>query len=314
MKKVVPKSDTVKTLILDAMRSNTLFKACSEEEFDELVDVFSPSEVPSNTIIIAEGDEGDEFFVMERGTVDVYVGNSHMAVLRAGSSFGELALMYGCPRSATLRARFFCKLWSISRTAFRGITSQIKRRRNEEKIEFLKKVIFQLNLVRCEKIISISDSHTVTSSCFCLSEKVKIKNKLLSDVLSDTEMNTLALATLDESYDSGEIIIKEGDHGDVFYMIDSGLVDVFKESAGSAPVATLKSGQFFGEMALLSNDVRTASCVAKTDVKCHILMRHDFNLMLGDLQSLINEDATEKARKNAEVEEASKKGSKESFR
>mmetsp|Transcript_31581 Transcript_31581/g.64889 ORF Transcript_31581/g.64889 Transcript_31581/m.64889 type:complete len:1488 (-) Transcript_31581:142-4605(-) len=282
VKKVVPKSDTVKTLILDAMRSNTLFKACSEEEFDELVDVFSPSEVPSNTIIIAEGDEGDEFFVMERGTVDVYVGNSHMAVLRAGSSFGELALMYGCPRSATLRARFFCKLWSISRTAFRGITSQIKRRRNEEKIKFLK--------------------------------KVKIKNKLLSDVLSDTEMNTLALAALDESYDSGEVIIKEGDHGDVFYMIDSGLVDVFKESAGSAPVATLKSGQFFGEMALLSNDVRTASCVAKTDVKCHILMRHDFNLMLGDLQSLMNEDATEKARKNAEVEEGSKKGSKESFR
>ncbi len=146
VKKVIPKSDTVKTLILDAMRSNTLFKACSDEEFDELVDVFSPSEVPSNTIIIAEGDEGDEFFVMERGTVDVYVGNSHMAVLRAGSSFGELALMYGCPRSATLRARFFCKLWSISRTAFRGITSQIKRRRNEEKIEFLKKVNFQLDL------------------------------------------------------------------------------------------------------------------------------------------------------------------------
>lgn len=116
---------------------------------------------------------------------------------------------------------------------------------------------------------------------------MKIRDKFLNDVLSETELNTLALATLNESYDAGHIIIREGEPGDIFYMIDSGSVDIIIAAKGSVPVATLTSGQFFGELALLSNDVRTASCVAKTDVKCHILMRNDFNLLLGDLQSLM---------------------------
>lgn len=117
--------------------------------------------------------------------------------------------------------------------------------------------------------------------------QVKIKDKFLSDVLTESELNTLALATLNESYPAGHTIVQEGEPGDIFYMIDSGDVDVFIEAKGSAPVVTLKSGQFFGELALLSNDCRTASCVAKTEVQCHILMRNDFNLLLGDLQSLL---------------------------
>lgn len=84
------------------------------------------------------------------------------------------------------------------------------------------------------------------------------------------------------------MIVKEGEVGDIFYMIDSGSVDVLIKSKGSDPVVRLGSGKFFGELALLSSDVRTASCVAKTDVKCHILMRKDFNQLLGDLQSLMD--------------------------
>ena len=123
--------------------------------------------------------------------------------------------------------------------------------------------------------------------CCPANSKVKIKDKLFIDVLSESEIITLALATLSESYEAGHVIIKEGEPGSIFYMIDSGSVDVYVKVAGEKPVATLTSGQFFGEMALFSNDVRNASCVAKTDVKCHILMRNDFNLMLGDLQSLL---------------------------
>ena len=140
VKKVVPKSESVKKLIHDAIAENILFKACSEEELDELVDVFEPREASAGSVIIRQGDEGDAFYVMERGTVDVYEEDVHKTTLYAGTSFGEIALLYGCPRSATLRARYYCKLWSISRTAFRAITSQFKRLRNEAKVEFLKKV------------------------------------------------------------------------------------------------------------------------------------------------------------------------------
>ncbi|KAL7540936.1 hypothetical protein ACHAXR_010487 [Thalassiosira sp. AJA248-18] len=256
VKVVTPKPESVKRLIHDAIAANILFKACSSEEIAELVEVFAPSEASAGSTIIREGDEGDAFYVMERGTIDVYEGDTHKATLYSGTSFGEIALLYGCPRSATLRTRYFCKLWSIGRSAFRDITSQFKQRQMEAKVKFLM--------------------------------KVKIKDKFLSDVLSESEINTLALATLNESYEAGHIIVREGEPGDIFYMIDSGSVDVLIKAKGDAPVVTLTSGQFFGELALLSNDVRTASCVAKTDVKCHILMRNDFNLLLGDLQSLMD--------------------------
>lgn len=140
MKIIVEKSDAEKSMIRDAIATNILFKACSDEELDELVDVFAPSEASAGSTIIKEGDEGDGFFFMERGTVDVYEGDTHKVTLYSGVTFGEIALLYGCPRSATLRARYFCKLWSISRTAFRAITSDFKRRRMDEKVEFLKKV------------------------------------------------------------------------------------------------------------------------------------------------------------------------------
>jgi hypothetical protein len=140
VKVIVPKPDSVKKLIYDAIAANILFKACSHEELTELVQVFAPSEASAGSTVIQEGDEGDAFYVMERGIVDVYEQNEHKATLYSPVSFGEIALLYGCPRSATLRTRYFCKLWFISRAAFRAITSKFKQRRMESKVEFLKKV------------------------------------------------------------------------------------------------------------------------------------------------------------------------------
>lgn len=143
--------------------------------------------------------------------------------------------------------------------------------------------------MECQYVFcSISSSPHHISSKYLY--KVKIKGKFFSEVLSESEIDTLALAAISESYKPGHVIIKEGDPGDIFYIIESGSVDVIIEKHGSTPVATLSAGQFFGEMALLSNEPRAASCIAKTDVKCHILMRNDFILLLGDLESLIKTD------------------------
>lgn len=126
--------------------------------------------------------------------------------------------------------------------------------------------------------------------------------------MSESEISTLALACLTESFEPGHAIVREGEPGDIFYMIVSGSVDVFIKAKGSLPVVTLKSGHFFGELALLSSDVRTASCIAKTGVKCHILMRNDFNLLLGDLQSLL--DGNDYKRRESQQDEHPRKAVK----
>lgn len=98
----------------------------------------------------------------------------------------------------------------------------------------------------------------------------------------------MALASQRDSFGKGDVIVREGEKGDVFYLIESGTVEVFKKETGEQVVATLCPGHFFGEKALLSEDVRQATCIASSEVKCLFLMREDFVLMLGDLQDLLD--------------------------
>lgn len=276
-KKIVPKPDGVRTMIQKAIGPNILFKTCSDEEIVDLVDVFEPSSANAGKVVIKQGDEGNDFYVMEKGILDVYEGDKHVCALYAGTAFGEIALLYGCPRSATLRARCDCKLWSIDRRAYRGITGQYKRKRMEVKIAFLR--------------------------------KVAINDKKLGDVLSSSEITAMASATRGNVFKEGKVIINEGEEGNVFYMIESGDVDVFIKAKGDTPVVTLSSGAFFGEKALLSDDKRSATCVAKTDVKCLILLRDDFVQMLGDLRDLM--DGTYRKRDSIDHASDDEDGTKE---
>ena len=116
----------------------------------------------------------------------------------------------------------------------------------------------------------------------------------------------MALALQRDSFRKGDVIVREGERGDVFYLIESGTVNIFKKENGGEPVASLSTGHFFGEKALLSEDVRQATCIASSDVKCLFLMREDFVLMLGDLQDLLdgNERKLEEETPEATVEDS----------
>lgn len=66
------------------------------------------------------------------------------------------------------------------------------------------------------------------------------------------------------SYNNEEFIFREGDEGDAMYVINEGAVEVYRNSSNDKVVlATLDSGDFFGEMAILAQARRTANVVAK---------------------------------------------------
>jgi CRP-like cAMP-binding protein len=73
---------------------------------------------------------------------------------------------------------------------------------------------------------------------------------------------------LGKEYKNGEIIIKQGESGNCMYVIQSGEVEVLQDNNGSQiKLAVRKSGDFFGEMALFSKEVRSATIKALGDAR-----------------------------------------------
>lgn len=88
-------------------------------------------------------------------------------------------------------------------------------------------------------------------------------------------------------FPAGEIIFRQGDPGDFVYTIISGDVEVVRnEPDGESVLARLAPGQYFGEMALLSDAPRTASVRAVTDVEVVTLSRADFSTLYAYLPDL----------------------------
>lgn len=108
--------------------------------------------------------------------------------------------------------------------------------------------------------------------------------------LSPQQKDSLAASLVSCKYTAGEKIITEGDEGMHLYIIKEGVVSVQKNNK---EIARLYAGEFFGEMTLLYNVPRQASCVAVEGiVKCVALSRDDLQKALGNQLMLIIEKIT----------------------
>ena len=84
-----------------------------------------------------------------------------------------------------------------------------------------------------------------------------------------------------KTYEPGEVIIAEYEPGDSFYLIQSGRVQLVKCVNGSKKnLDVLKPGEFFGEMAILDNSARSATCMAAGKVKCLEFNKENFELLI----------------------------------
>jgi NADH:quinone reductase (non-electrogenic) len=88
-------------------------------------------------------------------------------------------------------------------------------------------------------------------------------------------------------YDEGEIIIREGDNADAFYVIERGEVQVFQSEDGvEREIARLGRGDSFGEVALLRHQRRNASVRAVTPVDVIVVTRGDFDQLMSTWRAL----------------------------
>lgn len=114
VKTVIEKSPEVKARIQEATATNALFAGLTDEQKNDVVDAMFEVPCTPGKDVIVQGDVGDNFYVADSGEYEVYLkqtGDKPVHTYKAGGCFGDLALMYNCPRAATVRCSVAGSLW-----------------------------------------------------------------------------------------------------------------------------------------------------------------------------------------------------------
>lgn len=137
--------------IITCLKNHFVFYNLNEAELENIVKKMFYCEVPQNSHIFSQGDNATSFFILERGAMEVQVNEKTKRELKAGDGFGELALLYNAPRSATVKALEPCHLWGIDRNTFRRAVEEMITKEYEENRKFMEVVRFFHNLTNEQK-------------------------------------------------------------------------------------------------------------------------------------------------------------------
>ncbi|MGZ4675312.1 MAG: cyclic nucleotide-binding domain-containing protein [Acidimicrobiia bacterium] len=108
----------------DLLARVPLFADLTARELKAVAAVAKHSHYAPGAVIVEEGTPGGRFFVLESGTAKVVQGGRTRAQLTAGSYFGELSVLDGEPRSASVVATSPSDVWSIAEFNFRPLVKQ----------------------------------------------------------------------------------------------------------------------------------------------------------------------------------------------
>uniref|UniRef100_A0A9J8ATN3 Protein kinase cAMP-dependent type II regulatory subunit beta n=1 Tax=Cyprinus carpio carpio TaxID=630221 RepID=A0A9J8ATN3_CYPCA len=244
-----PKTDEQRQRLQEACKDILLFKNLDQEQMSQVLDAMFEKVVVTGEHIIDQDDDGDNFYVIERGTFDIML-KADGTTRTVGSydnrgSFGELALMYNTPRAATIIATSSGALWCLDRLTFRRIIV----RNNAKKRKMYEAFIGTLPL-----LTSLETSFkNITKPCF------------------------------------------QGDLAESFYIVESGHVRITMKRSKSqndtedeeVEIATCSRGQYFGELALVTNKPRAASAYAMDNVKCLVMDVQAFERLLGPCMDIM---------------------------
>ena len=98
-----------------------LFSGCSNRELQTIARAGKAVNHPEGTVIAREGEPGIGLFVIQSGTADVTIGGRKKTSLGPGDFFGEIALLDGGPRTATVTATSDIELLGLTEWVFRGL-------------------------------------------------------------------------------------------------------------------------------------------------------------------------------------------------
>ena len=257
----------------DALNGVALFRELRGEDRAALCARMIECEYENGETIVRKGESGVNFYVVAQGRVRVDLADagdaetlewrkegatrstraserSDFKFLYPGDTFGEVALVRKCPRTATvIAAAQSVKLWALDRATFH---------------ETLKRTTFER---RCEYMTYL--------------DSVAIFRESLDARTTSMLVDALRMTT----YESGAIVVSPDDAYDEesskFYVIVEGEAMVSVDNDATVEVNRLRRGDYFGEVSLIHKSSPTAMVVAIGRVKALTLNAESFHRMIG---------------------------------
>ena len=259
--RIIPKNEDQMNRIKGKIISSFIFSSLDKKDLDVVINAMEEKRFKLNENVITQGDDGDCLYIVETGILKCYKtfnpesSPKFLKQYESGDSFGELALLYNCPRAATIVCSSDeCILWSLDRETFNNIVKEAAQKKREKYENFLKNV----------DILSTIDSYELGQICDSLKDGI---------------------------YKKDDYIIREGEFGDVFYILEEGKCHATKTLEPGKPetiINELKEGDYFGERALLRGEPRYANIVVSSDTaKVISLDRLSFNRLLGPIMDIL---------------------------
>jgi CRP-like cAMP-binding protein len=234
-----------------------LLSELSGEEMEAFVESLQPLSVAADELIYREGDAGSQLYLIGTGSVRLQAkdasGREHaFSALGEGDFFGERAFMSRARHHETAIAETDCALLMVDRPTFDawvmkhpGIQATVE--------DFYRQRILA-------RVLAITP--------------------VFEGVPPDARMALAARFHL-KRFDPGQTVVTEGHQGDSFYLIRSGSILVtthgMDPQGGEVTLGSMHEGDFFGEVALLTDKPRTATVVAEGPLELMELSRDDFN-------------------------------------
>lgn len=269
-KKDAATMERIQNLIRSNEKLRVLFGHLDDKTLRDIVDAFQEVSSKQGEDVIRQGDAGDCLYIVNTGAVDVFVarpnadgsltpGDRGKKVVSCGPGdmFGELALMYSCPRAATVTiSSSVCALWRLDREPFKMLSAQ----QSQQQYELYEGWLSEVDILR---------------------------------TLNKYELSRLSEAMESKLYDTGEVVILQGDVGDYLYILEDGECAAYvRDGTVERRVKDYTTkGDYFGEIALLKDVPRKATVRATGDGAVLLLLsKEDFVNILGPIHDRLKKD------------------------
>lgn len=258
------------------LKRSKVISELANVDLAEVAKLLRAIDFDSGTVVVREGDWGNCCYIVDVGELDVFLGAGAGATknptgkISPGELFGELGALYECRRTATVVARTKVRAWKLRHA----------------------------DLTRVIRADAVLNRRAIFEM---LREAPSFQS------LDEKAVSKIADACEHANFPSGANIVAEGQEGDAMYIVKAGTVLVTQDKGkeqkpgvvSGAPVSraskrsvlcrVIGAGGYFGERALITNEPRTATVQAASDVECLVIKRDRFQQMLGPYHRFFKE-------------------------